>query len=71
MSAGRNRRKVIVARVREEGAAAARAGRHAQTNPYKFMNAYQWLQGYNSVEHPRADCEGCGDPHCPCNEAIL
>ncbi len=19
------------------------------------------------IEHPRADCEGCGDPECPCN----
>lgn len=32
-----------------------------------------WLQcvdcGETFDEHPRADCEGCGDPKCPCNTA--
>lgn len=42
------RRREIVARLREEGREAARAGRHVQTNPYRNCDGFQWFQGYES-----------------------
>ena len=43
------KRKDLVALIREEGAAAARAGKHRDTCQYKDMDKYQWLNGYDSV----------------------
>lgn len=44
-------RREEVKRVRAEGAAAAEAGRHRQTNPYgNTMNRYQWFVGYDDRE---------------------
>lgn len=45
-NASKRRRKEIVQRVREEGRQAALAGKHPQTNPHKFMDAFQWRSGY-------------------------
>lgn len=29
-----------------------------------------FYRALNAPEHPRADCEGCGDSSCPCNLSI-
>jgi ribosome modulation factor len=44
-----NRRRRIVERIRAEGRAAARNGKHEQTNPYKTydMDRMQWSRGYH------------------------
>jgi len=43
-------RREIVERVRHEGYLAALAGRHRQTCPYRYMDEFQWLQGYRQGE---------------------
>jgi len=51
MSARRKteRRKEIAALV-EEGRVAYLAGRHRQTNPYRYCNMDHWLKGYDIAE---------------------
>lgn len=50
----RRRRRELVQRLREEGAAAFAAGKHRQTCPHRYMNQYQWLQGYSNAEDEAA-----------------
>ena len=50
-SAAKERRREIVERIRDEGRAARRAGRHVQTNPYKDMDAYQWRNAWFMEDH--------------------
>lgn len=46
-------RKALVEKIRDEGRAARRAGRHVQTNPYpsNSMDSYQWRSGWWSEDH--------------------
>jgi ribosome modulation factor len=46
----KRRRHAIVRAVREDGRAAARAGRHRDTCPHDrlSMDRYQWLQGHDA-----------------------
>lgn len=41
-----NERKALVEKIREEGEIAFLEGKHIQSNPYKYMDAYQWSEGY-------------------------
>ena len=43
-------RKEIVKRLREEGMAAFLAGKKRQLCPYRYMDEYQWLLGFDWAE---------------------
>jgi hypothetical protein len=61
---GKQRRKEEVKRLRQEGADAFAAGKRITQNPYRFMDGYQWSQGWNSayLAMPRKECQTCGRP---------
>lgn len=44
------RRKIEIARLREEGRQAYQRGDNVQTNPHKHLDATQWWQGYVDAE---------------------
>ncbi len=44
-------RKEIVKRLRKEGREAFFAGKNRQQCPYRYMDQYQWLQGFSWAEH--------------------
>ena len=41
-----NLRRAQIEQLRAEGALAYKQGRHVQTNPHRYADAYQWWQGY-------------------------
>lgn len=41
------RRRIEAFRISEEGRQAALAGKHPASNPYAFMDSYQWLKGFD------------------------
>jgi hypothetical protein len=43
-------RKKLVKSLREEGRKAFFAGKSRQSNPHKYMDAYQWNRGFDSAE---------------------
>ncbi len=43
-------RKAIVKKLREEGREAFFAGKNRQQCPYRYMDQFQWLQGYDWAE---------------------
>lgn len=45
---GKERRKRLVEQLRDEGRAARDAGKSLQSNPHKYMDAYQWSRGWVS-----------------------
>jgi len=48
MSLGKQLRRKLVERLREEGRQAALAGKSRQSNPHKYEDAHQWSRGYES-----------------------
>lgn len=47
-SLGRKLRRALVQKLRVEGAAARSAGKSFQSNPHRYMDAYQWANGWNA-----------------------
>lgn len=50
-------RKEIVLTRRLEGAKAAAAGKHPDTCPYEYMDAFQWAQGFAGNWGTVEDCQ--------------
>lgn len=50
-------RKILVRRLRLEGAQAAQDDKHPDTCPYKYASRYQWLNGYKGFWGTVEDCQ--------------
>ena len=48
-------RKEVVKRLRAEGREAFFAGKNRQQCPYRYMDQYQWLQGFAWAEQDAED----------------
>lgn len=55
-------RRLEIAQLREEGRRAALAGRHIQTNPYRYMNGVHWISGHLRGQEELAEARRENNP---------
>jgi hypothetical protein len=61
-------RKELVKQIRQEGAEAKRQGKFRESNPYQYMEGFQWFRGYDEESGPDTEetrfceetCSTCG-----------
>lgn len=61
-------RKREIAALRAEGRQAFLDGKHVQNCPHKYMDRFQWVQGYTDARNEATNFDGDEDGTTPIHE---